>query len=231
MIDAKSTDMTWYEATASRGAARSPLKGLVEADTCVTGGGLAGLTTALELARRGGSVALLEAKRVAWGASGRNGGFVSNGFAEGMENVAARVGVEAAKALYQLSRFGTEFVRREIAEGDPSIKMGEGWQGCIRYSNAAEKQAGVEKMTRTYGQELQFLDVAATRARVNSQRYFQSFWGSGRSGGSAARCASRYKPGDNGRRSETYRGDSQSAGRSGRSQESVFVCPPASEGA
>ena len=174
MIDAKSTDLTWYEATANRGTARPPLRGRVEADICVIGGGLAGLTTALELARRGGSVALMEAKRIAWGASGRNGGFVSNGFAEGMDNVAARVGLDAAKELYQLSRFGTEFVRREIAEGEPSIKMGEGWQGCTRYSNAAEKQAGVEKMTETYGQELQFLDVAETRAKVNSQRYFQS---------------------------------------------------------
>ena len=174
MIDAKSTDLTWYEATASRCAARPPMKGRVEADTCVIGGGLAGLTTALELARRGGSVALLEAKRIAWGASGRNGGFVSNGFAEGMENIAARAGLEAAKALYQLSCFGTEYVRREIAEGVPAIKMGDGWQRCIRNSNAMEKQAGVETMTRTYGQELQFLDVAETRARVNSQRYFQS---------------------------------------------------------
>ena len=80
----------------------------------------------------------------------------------------------AAQALYQLSRHGTEFVRREIAEGDPSIKMGDGWQGCIRYSNAAEKQAAVAEMARDYGQEMQFLDVAETRARVNTQRYFQS---------------------------------------------------------
>ena len=121
---------------------------------------------------------LLEAKRLARGASGRNGGFVSNGFAEGMDNVAKRVGLESARALYQLSRFGTEFVRREIADGDPSIKMGEGWQGCIRYSNAAEKKAGIAAMARDYGQDLQFLDVAETRARVNSQRYFQSSYDS-----------------------------------------------------
>jgi gamma-glutamylputrescine oxidase len=150
------------------------LAGRAEADVCVVGGGLAGLTTALELARRGVSVILLEARRIAWGASGRNGGFVSNGFAEGMDKVKARVGLDAAKALYQLSQFGTEYVRREIAEGDPSIKMGEGWQGCIRYDNAAEKQAGIAAMARDYGQELRFLDVAETRARVSTERYFQS---------------------------------------------------------
>jgi len=65
-------------------------------------------------------------------------------------------------------------VRREIAEGDPSIMMGEGWQGCLRYSNAAAKRAAAAQMARDYGRELQFLDVAETRARVASTRYFQS---------------------------------------------------------
>jgi glycine/D-amino acid oxidase-like deaminating enzyme len=75
---------TWYEATARRGGAYPTLAGKIEAEVCVVGGGLAGLTAALELARRGVSVALLEAKRIAWGASGRNGGFVSDGFALGI---------------------------------------------------------------------------------------------------------------------------------------------------
>ena len=174
MIDANDSERTWYEATANRGAHRPSPTGRVEVDACVVGGGLAGLTTALELARRGVSVALLEARRIAWGASGRNGGFVSNGFAEGMGNVAAKVGLDAAKALYQLSRHGTEYVRREIAEGDATIKMGEGWQGCLRYSNATAKKKAIAGMTRDYGQEMEFFDVAETRARVNSTRYFQS---------------------------------------------------------
>jgi gamma-glutamylputrescine oxidase len=174
MIDANYSDVTWYEATADRGPLRPALTGRVEAEACVIGGGLAGLTTALELARRGVSVVLLEAKRIAWGASGRNGGFVSNGFAWGADEIAAKLGIEAARNLYQLSRFGTEYVRREIAEGEPSIKMGEGWLGCIRYDNAEEKRREVNSKIRDFGQEKQFFDVAETRALVNTQRYFQS---------------------------------------------------------
>jgi gamma-glutamylputrescine oxidase len=165
---------TWYEASASRGPPRPVLQGRHEAEVCVIGGGLAGLTAALELARRGVSAVLIEARRIAWGASGRNGGFVSNGFAKGMDNVAARVGLPAAQTLYRLSCLGTEFVRSEIAAGDPSISMGQGWQGCLRYSNAAAKRAAAANMARDYGHELQFLDVGGTRARVASKRYFQS---------------------------------------------------------
>lgn len=174
MIDAHYSEMTWYEATANRGSLRQPLSGQLDVDVCVVGGGLAGLTTALELARRGKSVALLEAKRIAWGASGRNGGFVSNGFAWGVSDIARKVGMDAARSLYQLSRHGTEYVRREILEGDPSIKMGEGWLGAIRYDNAAEKREEVEKSIRELGQEKVFLDTGETRALVNTQRYFQS---------------------------------------------------------
>lgn len=165
---------TWYEATAGRGPPRVTLSGVVEADVCVVGGGFAGLTTALELTRRGKRVALLEAKRIAWGASGRNGGFVSNGFAEGVGNVAARVGLELAQALYGLSRQGTEYVRREIATGDPSIKMGDGIIGAMRYDDADNLRAHAAMMARDYGEELEFRDRDATRELLNSRRYFQS---------------------------------------------------------
>jgi gamma-glutamylputrescine oxidase len=145
-----------------------------EADVCVIGGGLAGLTTALELARRGKSVALLEARRIAWGASGRNGGFVSSGFAWSVDQIAGRVGKDAARGLFDLSRFGTEFVRREIGEGDPTIKMGDGWLGCIRYDNAEGQRRLVAEGLRDYGRERILFDVEETRAQVNSRRYFQS---------------------------------------------------------
>ncbi|MCB1377043.1 MAG: FAD-binding oxidoreductase [Alphaproteobacteria bacterium] len=164
---------TWYEATASRDPPKRPA-GHVDADVCVIGGGLAGLTATLELARRGVSVVLLEARRVAWGASGRNGGFVSNGYAQSMDKVKARVGLEAARALHRLSCFGTEFVRREIAEGDSSIKMSDGKVGCVRYDNEAAKKSDIAAGARDFGEQLEFWPTAKTRSVVNSQRFFQS---------------------------------------------------------
>ncbi|HUQ37835.1 MAG TPA: FAD-binding oxidoreductase [Aestuariivirga sp.] len=165
---------TWYEATTTRGEMRMPLRGEVKADVCVIGGGLAGLTTALELSRRKKKVVLLEAKQLAWGASGRNGGFVSNGFAEGIENVQKRVGLEAARALYSLSRHGTEYVRREIEAGDPAIKMGEGWVVALRHRDKGDLKSYRDMMARDYGEDLQFLSAEQTRERLNSARYFES---------------------------------------------------------
>jgi gamma-glutamylputrescine oxidase len=165
---------TWYEATTERGEARMPLRGAVKADVCVIGGGLAGLTTALELSRRKKKVVLLEAKQLAWGASGRNGGFVSNGFAEGIENVQKRVGLEAARALYSLSRHGTEYVRREIEAGDPTIKMGEAWITALRHRDNGDLETCRDMMARDYGEDLQFLSAEQTREKLNSARYFES---------------------------------------------------------
>ena len=59
---------TWYAATMVEAPQRTALAGDVDADVCVIGAGLAGLTAARELARRGWSVAVLEARRVAWNA-------------------------------------------------------------------------------------------------------------------------------------------------------------------
>jgi gamma-glutamylputrescine oxidase len=96
-------------------AARWPaLAGDVAAETCVIGGGLAGLATAHALAARGRDVVLLEANRVGWGASGRSGGFVGAGFALDPETIVARVGLDHARALYALSQEAVALVRARV---------------------------------------------------------------------------------------------------------------------
>lgn len=105
---------SYYRRTLSDQQRWPALQGERSADVCVIGGGLAGLNTALGLAERGRKVVLLEARRVAWGASGRNGGFVSTGYALSAEALARRVGLMRARELYGLTAEALALIRRRI---------------------------------------------------------------------------------------------------------------------
>ena len=85
---------TYYGPAQGADAPRPALSARIEVDVCVVGGGLAGLTAALELARRGRKVCVVEAERIAWGASGRNGGFVSPGYSASNQTIARHVGAQ-----------------------------------------------------------------------------------------------------------------------------------------
>src|SRR5215468_4515199 len=106
---------SYYTRTLSEPGDRPPLEGAREVETCVVGGGLAGLATALDLAERGRAVVLLEANRIGWGASGRNGGFMSPGFATGVSGLIEKVGPHKAREMYGLSKMGHALVRERIS--------------------------------------------------------------------------------------------------------------------
>ncbi|GAB5469209.1 MAG: FAD-binding oxidoreductase [Rhodospirillales bacterium] len=167
---------TWYEDTAVASPGYPALRGDCEAEVCVIGAGLAGLTTALELAQGGRSVVLLEAGEVASGASGRNGGFLLPGFALGMEQVTKRVGREAGKALYALSQEGVDYVRARIAQFDPAIEMGRGCIVALRYPDADGLWREAEAAERDYGRRMEVWPVETTRACLMSERYHQALY-------------------------------------------------------
>lgn len=83
---------SYYAATANQTLSFPPLEGEVQADVCVVGGGFSGLNTALELAERGARVVLLEARRIGWGASGRNGGQLIRGVGHDVEQFESVIG-------------------------------------------------------------------------------------------------------------------------------------------
>src|SRR6476659_3929869 len=99
---------SWFAGTAVASPPRLKLTAETDVDVCVIGGGLAGLTVAREVARRGWSVVVLEQKTVAWNASGRNLGVVLPGFAMDIEALVARVGLDHAKKLWALSEAGVD---------------------------------------------------------------------------------------------------------------------------
>lgn len=89
-------------------------EGRLRAEVCVVGGGYTGLSAALELAERGFDVVLLEAERVGWGASGRNGGQICTGFHGSLAHLAAWVGMADARRLFALSEEGKAIIRERV---------------------------------------------------------------------------------------------------------------------
>src|ERR1700687_5278287 len=127
MTDPQVYGSSWYAATMVPAPERARLSFDLDVDVCVIGGGLAGLTTAREIARAGWSVVLLEAGRLAASASGRNTGFVLPGFGADADTLVARVGFERTKDLWTLAQAGLDYVRDTIAsEQAPSVAPQDG---------------------------------------------------------------------------------------------------------
>lgn len=117
---------SFYTATANGVESYPRLDGSLNVDVCVVGGGFSGVNTALELAERGFSVALLEARRIGWGASGRNGGELIRGIGHGIEQFAGEIGQEGVDAIARMGIEAVEIVRNRIDRYgiDCDLRMG-----------------------------------------------------------------------------------------------------------
>lgn len=171
MADPSVYGSSWYAANAVDAPARGKLNLELDIDVCVVGAGLAGLTVALEVARRGWSVAVLEARRIAWNASGRNAGFVTPGFSAAAKPLADKVGFAHAQKLWALSEAGVEYVRRTIRETDmPGAELEEtGWLHVSRTSDRVAEQA---EFLVGLGATAEFWPESRVRALLRSERYF-----------------------------------------------------------
>jgi gamma-glutamylputrescine oxidase len=166
---------TYYSRTVATSEAYPAATGRIQADVCIVGGGLAGLTAGLKLARSGRKVVLLEAQRVAWGASGRNGGFVSAGYATGLSSIERRVGTDQAKELFRLSMEGVEIVRRNIDElGIEDAKLAAGIAKALRYDSQGALQATCESQQGAFGLNLRHLGRDEVRSLFVSPKYHEA---------------------------------------------------------
>ncbi len=166
---------TYYSRTAATSEHYPQARGRIEADVCIVGGGLAGLTAALKLTRSGRKVVLLEAQRVAWGASGRNGGFVSAGYATGLAAIERRTGPDQARELFRLSMEGVEIVRNNIQElGIEDAQPEPGIAKALRYDSRGALQAASERQQREFGLQIRYLPRDEVRALFVSPKYHEA---------------------------------------------------------
>ncbi|NWE79902.1 NAD(P)/FAD-dependent oxidoreductase [Pseudomonas yamanorum] len=107
---------SYYLASANAMPQRPALGADLTADVCVIGGGFTGVNTAIELAQRGLSVILLEARRIGWGASGRNGGQLIRGIGHDVSGFAKYVGEEGVRYLQQAGIDSVTLVGERVRE-------------------------------------------------------------------------------------------------------------------
>lgn len=107
---------SYYLASANAMPERPALGADLSADVCVIGAGFTGVNTAIELAQRGLSVILLEARRIGWGASGRNGGQLIRGIGHDVSGFAKYVGEEGVRYLERAGIESVALVGERIRE-------------------------------------------------------------------------------------------------------------------
>lgn len=164
---------SWYAATAHDAPRHPALKGTARADVCVVGAGYTGLSAALHLAERGFDVVLLEAHRVGFGASGRNGGQLGSGQRQDQKSLEAMVGQAEARKLWDLGEEAKDLVKGLIARHaiDCDLKPGIAWTGFSGREVAdLHRYAEMLQNDYDYGQ-IEALDADACHALCPSPAY------------------------------------------------------------
>ncbi len=164
---------SWYAATATPLAPFPALAGEVRADVCVVGGGYTGLSAALHLAEKGLSVVLVEAHRVGFGASGRNGGQVGSGQRLDQEEVERMAGRENARRMWDLAEEAKALVRDLIGRHAIPVAWGEGIaHACRTGAEVGHMRHYADKLARDYGYDrIEVLDTQGLRALIPSARF------------------------------------------------------------
>ncbi|WP_296659582.1 FAD-binding oxidoreductase [Paraburkholderia sp.] len=149
---------SWYAATANDATRHPVLEGTIDADVCVIGAGLTGVSAALNLAERGHRVALVEASKVGWAASGRNGGQLIGGFACDIDTFAAFMSEDEIRQIWAMGLETLDIVKSRVAKHHIDCALTQG------YFTAANKPRDVDALKR-------WRDEAATRFGYDRFRY------------------------------------------------------------
>ena len=164
---------SYYAATANGAGPWPKLQGATRADVCVIGGGFTGTSAALHLAERGYKVVLLEAKKIGWGASGRNGGQIYGSQRKDQEELEAKVGKAHARQLWDLGVESGELVKDLVAKHKIPCDLKPGVLiACHKPDYVDWFRSYADKMAVEYDYpHYEVLDKAALEARLGSRNY------------------------------------------------------------
>lgn len=164
---------SYYAATALGARDFAPLRGEMRADVCVVGAGYTGLSAALHLAQAGVSVVVLDAHRVGFGASGRNGGQVGSGQRQDQVYLERAYGFERARRLWDMGQEAKALVKTLIAQHNIPSPFAHGVAHAARSkASFAHESAYAEKLARDYGyDEINVLQGDDFAALVPSKAY------------------------------------------------------------
>jgi len=149
------------------------LQGEHVADVCVVGGGFSGLNTALELAERGMSVIVLEAHKIGWGASGRNGGQLIRGVGHGLEQFEGIIGKDGVRQMKLMGLEAVEIVRQRVERYNIACDLT--WGYCDLANKPRDLEGFAEEAEELrglgYRHETRLLQANEVRSVVGSDRY------------------------------------------------------------
>ncbi|WP_051299189.1 NAD(P)/FAD-dependent oxidoreductase [Marinobacterium litorale] len=163
---------SYYAASANNPLQAPALEGDQETEVCVIGAGYTGLSTALHLLEQGHDVTVVEAARVGWGASGRNGGQIVNSYSRDIDVIERTAGARVATELGAMAFEGGRIIRELIDRYDIQCDLKQGGIFAALNSRQMEELTRQKALWERYGyKQLQLLDGDGIRDKVATQRY------------------------------------------------------------
>ena len=163
---------SYYAATANMTEERPALQEAKQTDVCVIGAGYTGLSTALFLLEKGFSVTVLEAAKVGFGASGRNGGQIVNSYSRDLDSIERSVDSSAAKLIGQMAFEGGRIIRERVARYNIQCDLKDGGVFAALSQKQMHHLEAQKALWERYGyHQLELLDEQGIKRVVASDRY------------------------------------------------------------
>ncbi|XQE68754.1 NAD(P)/FAD-dependent oxidoreductase [Pseudomonas sp. P3C3] len=163
---------SYYAASANPVPQRPALQGETETDVCIIGAGYTGLSTALFLLENGFKVSIVEAAKVGFGASGRNGGQIVNSYSRDIDVIERTVGPKQAQLMGQMAFEGGRIIRERIAKYDIKCDLKDGGVFAAFTPKQMKHLEAQKKLWERFGHtQLEIMDAQRIREVVKTENY------------------------------------------------------------